>query len=283
MRTIRNVVMLTGRFIREEDALLQLGILAWLIKKYGPPKKPKVPSPLHKTEQLADISWTADDTRSAHSWAQDTFSHIKQLCGMDNWSIQIAPYSDKLNNSVRMLTTENWNINSKEPYYVDGYGRPVIYYDPLNCKRPGYFVSRVIYKLAEIKLMNFPLEEAVTPLQSKIMILVTACYMRQGFSMAALLKAEPLSFWDKDIDPKVIGRVTDRTLAFSTCVILLSQRLTPEQIVATYGTVMSKKFRKKVRPACKQAENYDAELTILKILANPTHESFETDSYAASA
>lgn len=275
--------MLISQFISDENAKLQFGVLAWLTKKYGPPKKPKVPSPLCKPKQPFELFYSTDSKTNVHKWAQDHFIEIKQQCGMEHWSIQLVRCSQNLSSSRRMLSTHNWNINSKEPYFVDSYGRPIIFYDPSKCTTAGYFASRVITKLAEIKLLNYPLEIAVTPLQSKIMILTAACYMGQGFSVSAMLKQKTFNFWDEELSTKTLQRVSARSLVFSTCLALLSQKQTPEQIVATYGTIMSKDFRRKVRPACYQVNSYDTELDILKILANPKHEIFERPSLAATA
>ncbi|WP_026940593.1 hypothetical protein [Hellea balneolensis] len=275
--------MLGSSFISDDDAMLQLGVLAWLIRKYGPPRKPKVPSPLNKPEQLDKLSWLDDSELGVDEWAQSQFKNIKNLCGMRNWPVQLAASADKLNKTGQVLSAKNWNMNNEAPYYVDGYGRPVIYFDPPECSKPGYFALSTISKLAEIKLMNFPLEVPVSPLRAKVMIFAAACYMRQGFEMATLLKAQPLELLETNITPFVAKRILHRNLAFSICTLLLSLKLTPEQIVATYGPIMSKRFRNKLRPACKYAETYETELMILRILANPKHEIFESHSYASTA
>ncbi len=275
--------MIGSSFISEDDAKLQLGVIAWLIRKYGPPRKPKIPSPLNKPEQLDKLLWHEDDIIDVNDWAQQQFNSIKQRCGMENWPVQLAASADKLKKTGQVLSAKNWNMNNESPYYIDGYGRPVVYFDPLQCSKPGYFALSTISKLAEIKLMNFPLEVPVSPLRAKIMIFAAACYMRQGFEMAKLLKVQPIELLDKNMTSIAAKRLLSRNLLFSICTLLLSLKLTPEQIVASYGPIMSKKFRNRLRPACKNAHSYETELTILKILANPKHEFFDSHSYVASA
>ncbi|MEP3891995.1 MAG: hypothetical protein ABJN69_16180 [Hellea sp.] len=275
--------MFIGRLMREEDAYLQFEVMSWLIKRYGPPQAPKVPSPIHKTEQLSDLCWHEDDVRTVFDWAQDSFGRIKSECGMEDWSIQIAPQPDERFDSRHMQFSQSWNTDSKEPYYVDGYGRPVIHYDPRHCEDPGYFAARVIIKLAEIKLMNFTPERGISPLQSGILTLTAVCYMRQGFALAALPDAVTHYLTREGDTAKVPPRIINNTLVFSNCLMMLSRKLTPEQIVASYGCIIPKAHRKKIRPACKQIESYTAEIKVIRLLANPTRDSFENRSYAVYA
>ncbi len=273
--------MIIGRLMRDEDALLQFEVMSWLIRRYGPPKNPKVPSPLHKPKGLSDMYWEAGDTRTVCDWAQDSFGLIKNECGMDDWSIQIAPHPNEVYDKRHMQFAQSWNMDSKEPYYVDGYGRPIIHYDSLDCEEPGCFAARIIMKLAEIKLMNFVPEQGLSPMQSGIITLTAMCYMRQGFTMAALPEAISQYFMRDGSARSMPIRLINNTMAFSSCLALLSRKQSPEQIVATYGALMSKGFRKKIRPACKQISDYKPEVEILRLLANPTCHNFESRSYAA--
>jgi len=283
MRQMRDAQMFISRLMRDEDAFLQFEAMAWLIRRYGPPKSPKVPSPIHKTEQLSDIYWHEDDSRIVTDWAQDNFGKIKSECRMDDWSIQLMPRPNELFDSRHMQFSQSWNTDSKEPYYVDGYGRPVIHYDPQLCEKPGYFAARIIIKLAEIKLMNFVPDRGISPLQSGILTLTAVSYMRQGFSMSALPAAVTQYLRHERNSATLPNRIINNTLAFSTCLVLLSRNLSPEQIVASYGSIMDKGFRKKIRPACKQIENYKSEIKTMRLLTNLKKDSFENRSYAAYA
>ena len=275
--------MFIGRLMRDEDAYLQFEVMAWLIRRYGPAKKAAVPSPIHKTEQLSDLCWQEDDMRTVFDWAEDNFGRVKDECGMSDWSIQIAPCPDEPCDTKHMRFSQSWNMDSKETYYVDGYGRPVIHYDPRRCCKPGYFAARIILKLAEIKLMNFVPERGISPLQSGILSLCTAAYMGQGFILTALPNAVADYLTREEDTSPVPQRVIHNSLAFSTCITMLSRQLSPEQIVATYGSLMSKNLRKKIRPACKQIESYNSEIKILRLLTSPTKDSFETRHYASYA
>jgi len=238
---------------------------------------------LAKTEQLSDLCWQEDDARTVFDWAQDNFGRVKDECGMGDWSVQIAPNPDEPYNTKHMRFSQSWNMDSKEPYYVDGYGRPVIHYDPRHCSEPGYFAARIILKLAEIKLMNFVPERGISPLQSGILTLAAAAYMGQGFTLAALPKAVALYLTKEDDTSPVPQRVIDNSLAFSSCTTLLAKNLSPEQIVATYGSIMSKHLRKKIRPACKQIESYTPEIKVLRLLTTPAKDNFESRHYASYA
>jgi len=272
--------MFISRLMRDEDAFLQFEAMSWLIRRYGPPKNAAVPSPIHRVERLSELCWTDHDSRTISDWAQDNFGRIKSACGMDNWSVQIAERPEEPLNTKHMDFSQNWNMDSKEPYYVDGYGRPVIYYDPQHCQEPGYFSARIIIKLAEIQLMNFAPEHGVSPLQSGILTLTAASYMRQGFTLAEIPKAVTYFLNREGDSTSVPQRVIDNTLAFSACLTLLSRKLTPEQIVATYGSLMSKALRKKIRPACKQIESYNSEIEVMRLLSNPKRDNFQDRHYA---
>ena len=272
--------MFVGRLMRDEDAFLQFEVMSWLVKRYGPPRKVAVPSPIHRVETLSELCLSEDETRTVFDWAQDNFGAIKSACGMDDWSVQIAPRPNEPRKTKHMRFSQSWNMDNKEPYYVDGYGRPVIHYDPAHCSQPGYFSARVILKLAEIKLMNFVPEQGISPLQSSIISLTAASYMRQGFTLAALPKAVSYYLTREDERKSLPQRVTDNTLTFSTCLTLLSLKLTPEQIVATYGSLMSKSLRKKIRPACEQIESYSSEIEVMRLISNPSRKSFKNRHYA---
>jgi len=43
---------------------------------------------------------------------------------------------------------------------------------------------------------------------------------------------------------------------------------------------MSKSLRKKIRPACKQIESYNSEIEVMRLISNPSRESFENRHYA---
>ncbi len=275
--------MFNSRLMRDEDAFLQFELMAWLINRYGPPKAPKVPSPIHKTEQFFDMCWQETDTRTVFNWAEDTFAEIKSVCNMEDWSVQIAPCADEPVQTKHMLFAQSWNMDSKELYYVDGYGRPVIHYDPRHCEEPGYFAARIILKLAEIRLMNFTPENGISPLMSGILTLTAASYMGQGFILAALPDAISYYLTREEDTQAVPLRIINNTLAFSSSLVLLSRKQTTEQIIATYGTLMSKAFRKKIRPACKQIQSYKPEIKLMRMLANPSRDSFENRSYAVYA
>jgi len=97
--------------------------------------------------------------------------------------------------------------------------------------------------------------------------------------MAALPEAISYYLTSKDYAASVPRRVIDNTLVFSTSLINLSLNLSSEQMVTTYGSLMHKGFRKKIRAACKQIKSYKPEIETMRLLANPKCDSFENRSY----
>jgi len=69
--------MLNSRLIRRQDAELHLQAMAYLIRTFGPPAKPPVPSPLHKTKGLENLAWSELDTRTVYNWAEDIFATLR--------------------------------------------------------------------------------------------------------------------------------------------------------------------------------------------------------------
>lgn len=263
------VDLFNKNLIRDEDAIELFETMAWLIQRYGAPRAPKVPSPIHRSPCLTDIFLDPSDQRSIFDWSQDIFAHVKMECGMDGWSIELESAVADNSHLKHMLFSKHWNMAAREPYRVDNFGRPVIIFNPKECGLPGAFATRIISKLSEIQLMNYFPEYGVSPIMGALMLLCSAAYMGQGFTLLAMSEHLRHALTPSSDDVPLPERIIQDGLIFSACLGLLTLNRTEEQIVATYGKLTSPQLRKKIHLACKQIEKFDTELEALKLVVNP--------------
>ncbi len=242
--------MFQQRLIRDDDALIMFEALAFLIRQSGLPARPQVPSPLHKSQGLDSIVYDERDTRSVQDWAQDSFAAI--LDGM-----AIDPTDLRLIASTRPLSDD----------------RSTLTFDPDRAQEPGQFISRLVLQLIEQRMVRFNPGVPLTAIQRALIRLTGCAYYRQGFALTQCLPAltEELSAW------KVPQRLVENALVFSSCLTLIVRRQTPEQIVATYGSIMSKSVRRKIRPACRQIENFKPEVKLLQVIAEEKRAHAQSD------
>lgn len=243
-------LMFQQRLIRDDDALIMFEALAYLIRQSGLPARPQVPSPLHKSQGLDSIVYDERDTRSVQDWAQDSFATI--LDGM-----AIDPTDLRLIASTRPLSDD----------------RSTLTFDPDRAQEPGQFISRLALQLIEQRMVRFNPGVPLTAIQRALIRLTGCAYYRQGFALTQCLPAltEELSAW------KVPPRLVENALVFSSCLTLIVRRQTPEQIVATYGSIMSKSVRRKIRPACRQIDNFKPEVKLLQVIAEEKRAHTQSD------
>lgn len=243
-------LMFQQRLIRDDDALIMFEALAFLIRQSGLPARPQVPSPLHKSQGLDSIAYDERDTRSVQDWAQDSFATI--LDGM-----AIDPTDLRLIASTRPLSDD----------------RSTLTFNPDRAQEPGQFISRLALQLIEQRMVRFNPGVPLTAIQRALIRLTGCAYYRQGFALTQCLPAltEELSAW------KVPQRLVENALVFSSCLTLIVRRQTPEQIVATYGSIMSKSVRRKIRPACRQIDNFKPEVKLLQVIAEEKRAHTQSD------
>jgi len=254
--------MFNTRLVREEDAHLYIETLTQLIQKFGPVKRPKVPSLLHKSDRLYHLAWTDIATRSVPTWAQDNFIAIKSECDMEDWPIEIHPFS-----------SQNDSNTTIQDSFLDNRGHSVIFYDPDRCHEAGYFAGHMILKLAELRLSHVQSEYAQSPFMKRMAILSAACYNRQGFN---LLNLTPYvsHYLTNTLDLKPIPlRLIENTLCFTSSLALKVRRQSSEQIIGTYGQLMPKACRKKILHAYKQIEAYDSDIKLMQIMEDSSAQS----------
>ena len=249
--------MFNTRLVREEDALLYSENLTELIQIYGPLKRPKVPSPLHKSGRLYRQAWTDTDTRSVANWAHDNFITILSECGMEDWPIDIHP-----------LLPEAESEHLTNGLY-DNLGNQIIFYDPDRCHETGYFTAHIILKLAELRSSQIQRGYVQSSLAKRISILSAACYNRQGFNLMNLTPYISEYMTANQDEKPIQARLIENTLCFTTLMALRIGRQSNEQIIATYGQLIPKSCRKKIPQAFKQIEDYQNDIKLMRIMNEP--------------
>ena len=234
--------MFQTRLVREDDALLCFETLAFLIRRFGPPTRPLVPSPLHKSPGLESLRHDETDARRVFDWAQDSYATICDAMGIPAGEHRLLASVDPIPPQAGLLL-----------------------FDPAECEARGQFVARIVLELCNRRLAGFDPGFAPSEFQAAVILLSTAAYFRQGFVLTHIPEAvaHVLS------GTHAPQRFVENTLTFAACAALGVLRQTPEQIVATYGVILPKSVRKKVRAACRQANGFEPEMKLLRVIGEP--------------
>jgi|GEM_PF-3800282 len=269
--------MLNINFLRESRALWHMDMLIWLINHNGPPHTPNVPSPLHFTQPLSQRCWGEMDTRMPLIWAEDEVAHIIANTKLPIQNISIIPDVDQVlrhstsntpNSSHKAHFTAGWQKTPDLRINLNIQGQPIILYDPRRCMEPGYFSAKVIMAMARIYVgMNEKPDNFMTE-NERALTWLAACFSGQGFVLLDLsekLFAEML--FNREITQKY-RRSIHREITFTTVLCLASKGMMAEQIIATYGPIISKSVRRNIWSIYKQISRYDQKLKMLRLLIN---------------
>lgn len=233
--------MFQTRLLREEDALLIFEAMAFLMRQSGLPPRPPVPSPLHKNQGIDTLLYRDTDSRNVFDWAQDSFAAIL----------------DAMHLSSDGLTL----IAAKGPQTAQP---GIVTFDPVRTRQPGQFTARLVLDLVRERVSHFDTGFELSELQIAILHLTGCAFYGQGF---ALLRCQP-ALREALGETSPPARLIENVLVFATCLGLTIRRQTPEQMIATYGLLMSKSVRKKMRPACRQISVFALEVKLLQILVD---------------
>lgn len=233
--------MFQTRLMREEDALLIFETMAYMVRQSGLPARPAVPSPLHKSQGIDTLLYSDRDTRNVFDWAQDAFATVLD-------SMHVSPEDLTL-------------IAASGPQELQP---GVLTFDPVRTRQPGQFSVRIVLDLARQRVEGFDPGFSPTSLQRTIILLTACAYHRQGFALARCLPAV------QDALPHQASplRLIENALTLAACLALMVRRQTPEQIIATYGMLMSKSLRRKIRPACRQISAFALEVKLLQLIGD---------------
>lgn len=277
--------MLNKPLLSDETVQSLYDMMIWLSTAYGSPVKQTVPKVLNPEVPCHQRLWQDDDPRIVFDWARSEMKYLSQLCKMEDWSVQVAPdgYRAQLQSltpntapedihdpSLTPLISRAWRENKYPEYVVDNYGRPTFYYDPSRCVEAGYFTKTVLPQFALLKIYaKHPPSEFVESSIGRL-VQMTVCHMGVGFNLLALMQAKNSQNWT----PKAMLSLNqadnvELSYLYGTLISLAAHRLTREQIIATYGKLMTQRTRRLLNVAHEQLESYKDSLKLLRLLSQP--------------
>ena len=275
--------MLNKSTLTDESVAIYYDMMIWLSAQYGPPVKQAVPKVLNPDLPLHERCWGEDDPRTVFAWAEAETAHLSKVCKMDDWSVQVAPNGNKTPltptsgsapadeaASLTPLKSNAWSEDKYPGYFVDYFGRPTFFYDPRRCMEAGYFAKTLLPQFALLKIYakHPPLEFGDDCLSS--LMQMTACHMGLGFTLLALSQRGSPQGWSPRA--MIMPRQPDADelpYLYGTLIGLAAHRMTREQIIATYGQLMTQRTRKSLDAAYDQIESHTDVLKLLKLLSKP--------------
>lgn len=260
--------MLMFRPINDGIALWHIKMSAWLIQQYGIPLTPPIPRPHNYQVPLHQRCWDNSDSRLPLQWAQDEFALICNHMHMGSLDISLIPDPNKGINETAYLEnrrlTAGWQTHLKTRIKLDINGNPIVTYNPSQCNRPGYLSAVVIMDLAKIYIGSKTPPADFDPFFELPLTLLGAAHLGQGLTIAAM----PFDI----VESVMIGRNISKkeykeflnVITFVSVLHMACRRLSPEQIISSFGKVMTPQIRKRIWPIYRGLKHFEDELETLR-------------------
>lgn len=265
---MKDIMFRRKHSINDGIAIWHLKMTAWLIDNYGVPLTPPTPKPLNYQEPLHERHWTQSDDRLPLQWAQDEFALICDHMHMGSLNISLIPESQPL--AMNKALSENrtftagWQQALQNRIKLDVNENPIVTYDPSQLTKPGYLSARVILDLSKIYIGSRPPPTAFDPFFEVPLTLLGAAHLGQGFTLASL----PRDIVEDIIIGKKMSRRDYReflqVVTFASVLNLACRRLAPEQMIGSFGKIMSDATRRLVWPTFQSVMTFEAEVSTLR-------------------
>lgn len=277
--------MLNKTTLTDDSVSTFFDMIIWLTAQYGPPIKHAVPKILNPDMPLHMRCWEEDDPRPVFAWAEAEAAYLSSVCMMEGWSVQVAPNGNKAQSqnlaighpserdakpSLTPLKSTAWSADKYPGYFVDYFGRPTFFYDPRRCKEAGYFAKTLLPQFALLKIYakHPPAEFGEKSIEQ--LVQMTACHMGLGFTMLVLSQSgTPKNWMPLNLMSSHHADADELPYLYGTLITLAAHRLNQEQIIATYGQLMTQRTRKILGAAYAQIHAQPDVLKLLKMLAKP--------------
>ena len=294
--------MLNSLALDDETVAIFFDMMIWLTAQYGAPVKQAAPKIITPEQFIHERCWGEDDPRTIFAWAEAEVAYLAKICQMENWSVQVAPNGNKgkLQPATKMiiqagsspangqsltpLISNAWIENQYPGYFVDYFGRPTFFYDPRRCAEAGYFAKTILPQFALLKIYAKHPPAEFGSESIKKLAQMTVCHMGVGFTLLALSQGgsrknwTPFSLLSSDQPDE-----EELPYLYGTLISMAAHRLTREQILATYGKLMTQRTRKLIRHAYNQIQAQSDVLKLLKILSKPTRSAHPEHSHLHQA
>ena len=263
--------MLRYRRINDGVALWHIKMTAWLIQKYGAPLTPPTPKPLDYQTPLHLRFWDKADARLPLEWAQDEFNIICNHMHMGQMNISLIPdMADKdLETGYKQnrTFTGGWQTLTQTRVKLDINSNPVVTYNPKFCHIPGYLSARVIMDLSKIYIGAHQPPEDFDHFFEIPLTLLGAAHLGQGFTLAALSPDLVQSVLvGRDMTSKELKEFTD-VVTFVTVLSMACRRLSPEQMIGSFGKIMTPSLRRRIWPMYRNLKRFEEEVEYLRELS----------------
>jgi len=267
--------MLISKRLPSEHYTRLCDITLWVTKQYGPAKRPTVPKILSRGSLLS--RWKEDNPTTVLDWASDNFARLLDDMDLCDLPLQLVANGEKADTypskSFDSLRSRCWTSGQYPGYFVDEYGRPILYYDPRKCDQTGYFLGQILPKLIMIKLFVNARPKAFDNYTNSEITDAMICHFGHGFNMLHNIEATS----SQSITTRLLRQNQHHRrllhFAYGSVISLSAHRYSPEQIISTYGPILSKTTRQLVWPIYKTIEK-DAEfIKLLRLMTDNRRQS----------
>ena len=240
-------------------------MLAWQIRSFGAPHLPRVPTVLSRWTALSSMRREMDDLRDAEAWAQDTFARILQEARMEDWNVECVPAETAAAVGVSATTmVTRWGTGAMGAIHGNLKGKPVVLYRRTDVEEAGRMPLVAMLQLATLRMASCERPDGYSPERHAWWVASTAVFGGAGPDLLSLEEMVAQLAKEHGMVRRADAQHLTTAIEVMTVMAMRVRRLTPEQMIASYGQVMGKGFRKRVRAICDGIDRHDAELKLLQ-------------------
>jgi len=241
------------------DTERRLEHLSALIRAHGAPNLPRVPTVFQRFEPLCETHLADTDQRSSENFAQDLLARTVGDAHMDGRISHGLPIT--ASDHLRMAPlSETWHPDAPGHIHYDVAGRPVCTYASEKAPTPGALARTFIVQLAQIRLISGVVPKDYDPRTHAHLLVMAGVFNGQGLDMLALAPSMAKRPEFKGLSEKVLKN----DIQHATILAMVVRGLVPEQIIASYGPVLSQQFRKRIPSICHALEDTADKVKILR-------------------
>ena len=254
---------------RDDICLEAMEMLAWQIRAFGAPHLPRVPTVLSRWTALSSMRRELDDMRDAGAWAQDTFARVLQEARMEDWNVECVPADTAASVGVAATTmATRWGSGAMGAIHGNLRGNPVVLYRGSDVEEAGRFPLVALLQLATLRMASCERPDSYSPERHAWWVASTAVFGGAGPDLLNLEGMMEQLAQEHGMVRRTEAKDLTTAAEIMTVMAMRVRRLTPEQMIASYGQVMGKGFRKRVRAICDGIDRHTAELKLLQSLSD---------------
>lgn len=242
---------------------------AWQMRGFGAPRLPRIPPVFQRRDALAETAHDPEGPHSAEEWAENIFYRITADAEIGDFEVQLVARGREEEHGVRRIPLSNcWAEGAPMSYCVDVRGRPTVLWDRASVGEPGRLAADLQVQLAILRLAAVGTPEDYD--DRSFLTLLTQAAVGAGMGLDWL--GNEVAVEDalrREGGPAVRSFLTVRDmLETGLLVAMRARRLSPEQIIASYGPALPPKFRKRIFSLCADIDGYEPELKLLQTVCD---------------